>query len=115
MGKYGNEHTGGYHSKLEAAVAQILYLREKAEEIKVLSTQDNIHLTQARVLYIADFKCFDLKSQTEFWVEAKGFEGPRWPTLKKLWKFYGPGSLEIWKGTHRAPILVETLLSKGLV
>jgi hypothetical protein len=113
MNKYGNIRTGGYSSKLEAAVAQMLHFRENAGEIQVLGTQDNVHLTAARVLYIPDFKCLDVKTQTEFWVEAKGFESPRWPTIKKLWKFYGPGELHIYKGTYRHPVLTEVIKPRG--
>lgn len=111
--KYGAKRTetDGYSfaSKLEASVYQILKLREKAKEIEILQTQDHIYLTQARIGYIPDFKCIFLDTNIPFWVEAKGFETDKWPIIKKLWRYYGPGVLEIWKGTHINPILIETI------
>jgi hypothetical protein len=99
-----------FQSKLEAAVYQILKLRERAGEIKVLQTQDHVYLSDARIGYIPDFKCLDLKTNEEFWVEAKGYEAPVWPIKKKLYKSYGPGKLEIWKGSYIKPFLDETII-----
>jgi hypothetical protein len=108
--KYNATRWNGFHSKLEASVHQLLLLREKANEIKIISLQHHVYLTKARVHTIPDFKCLDLKSNQEFFVEAKGFESPRWPTIKKLWKFYGPAPIEIWKGSFRRPYLDETIV-----
>lgn len=116
VNKYRNQKvtTGNesYRSKLEAAVHQTLIFREKAGEIEVVRREVNVFLTKARILYIADFQCFDKASGVEFYVEAKGFEGPRWPTIKKLWRFYGPGRLEIWKGSYSKPFLDEVIESQ---
>lgn len=117
--KYGNTHTGAdghsFHSKLEASVYQILKLREKAGELEILQTQDHVYLSQARIGYVPDFRCRYLANGALFWVEAKGFETEKWPMIKKLWRFYGPGPLEIWKGTHMNPKLIETIVPKGTV
>lgn len=116
--KYQNVKTEvsglSFSSKLEASVFQILMLREKAGEIQFIQTQDHVYLTHARVLYIPDFKCRDLKTGNDFWVEAKGFETPKWPIIKKLWQFYGPGTLEIWMGHHIRPSLVKTIIPTTL-
>lgn len=117
--RYGNVSTStdgySFSSKLEASVYQILKLREKAGELEVLQTQDHIYLTDARIGYVPDFKCKDLHTGAVFWAEAKGYANDRWPILKKLWKFYGPGKLEIWKGSHVSPVLDEVIVpaSKG--
>lgn len=112
--KYGNEKTelDGYSfgSMLEASIYQMLKYRALAHELTIDQVQDHVHLSLARILYVPDFKCMSLTTHEPFWVEAKGFEAPRWPTIKKLWKFYGPGPLEIWKGDHRNPRLVETII-----
>lgn len=97
-------------SKLESSVCQILQLREKAGEIKILQVQDHIYLTLARIGYIPDFKCQYVKSGEIFWVEAKGYPNEKWPMKKKLWKFYGPGALEIWMGSYLKPVLTETII-----
>lgn len=111
--KIGNEKVSldGYSfgSKLEAAVYQILKLRMKAGEIKSIQVQDHVYLTDARIGYVVDFKC-TTPTDTVFWVEAKGYANDRWPMKKKLWKYYGPGTLEIWMGSHTKPSLTETII-----
>ena len=99
-----------HRSQLEASVCQILQLREKAGELKIVQVEDHVYLSKARIGYIPDFKCQYTSTSEYFWVEAKGFANDRWPIKKKLWKFYGPGSLEIWMGKHTNPQLVETII-----
>lgn len=105
----------GYNfaSKLEASTYTLLKARQNAGEIQILQCQDHIYLTDAEIHYIPDFKCLDMKTGETFWVESKGFESPLWPTKKKLWKFYGPGKLEVWKGHHARPYLDEVIIPKG--
>lgn len=98
-----------FASKLEASVYTILKSRQNTGEIKIEQVQDHIYLTDARILYIADFKCKLLSTKEEFWVEAKGFETPEWRIKLRLWKHYGPGNLEIYKGTHLRPFLDEVI------
>lgn len=105
-------HGYSFASKLEAAVFEILKLRERAGELKILQVQDHIDLSRARIRYVPDFKCLDVASGIEFWVEAKGYASERWPTVKKLWKYYGPGRLEIWMGHHSSPQLSEVIVPK---
>ncbi len=111
--KFGNQRVtnGSYSfaSKLEASVYTMLKARENSDEIQILQVQDHVYLTKARIHYIPDFKCMDKKTNEVFWVEAKGYANDRWPMKKKLWKFYGPGKLEIWKGTHLRPYLDEVV------
>lgn len=101
-----------FSSKLEESVYQIILLREKAGEIKLSQCQHKIYLTEARIGYVADFYCEDLPSGIPFWIEAKGFITERWGIVKKLYKFYGPGKLEIWGGNYRNPQLIETITPK---
>lgn len=113
--KYQNEASvcalgHSHRSKLEGAVCQIIQLRQKAGELELLQVEDHIYLTDARIGYIPDFKCKDLKTGEIFHIEAKGFENDRWPMKKKLWKHYGPNRLEIWKGTHTRPYLDEVVI-----
>jgi len=124
--KYGNTTTeqDGYSfaSKLEASVYQLLKLRAKALELQILQTQAQDHilpcitlyLSDARIGYIPDFKCLDLKNGTEFFVEAKGYETAKWPLIKKLWKAYGPAPLEIWKGHYLNPSLDDIIIPREL-
>ena len=98
-----------FASKLEAAVYLQLKIFLLAGELKILAHQPRVHLTEARILYIPDFKCLNLKTNETFYVEAKGFETPDWKIKKKLWEFYGPASLHIWRGTYRRPALVSVV------
>lgn len=98
-----------HRSKLESSVCQMLQNRERGGHIKLVQAEDHIYLTKARIHYIPDFKCQDVKTGLFFWVEAKGYANEKWPMKKKLWKFYGPGPLEIWMGSHTNPKLVETI------
>lgn len=98
-----------FASKLEASVYTMLKARENAGEIEILQVQDHIYLTRAEILYMPDFKCLNKTTQLPFWVEAKGMNTPSWNIKKKLWGVYGPGILEIYKGTHLRPFLHETI------
>ena len=98
-----------HRSKLEGAVCAILQWREKAGELTIVQAEDHIYLSRARIHYIADFKCLDSKTQEFFWVEAKGFANDKWPIKLKLYRVYGPGRLEIWKGSHTRPVLDEVV------
>lgn len=99
-----------FSSKLEGAVYQLLKARELAGEIKDIEIQNHVYLTDARIHYIPDFKFTFVATDTPGWAEAKGFENERWPMKKRLWKAYGPGPLEIWKGSWQRPRLVETVV-----
>ncbi len=102
-----------FSSKLEAAVFQLLQLREAAGEIKDIKVQDSVYLTNAKIQYIADFKFTYCESGDDGWAEAKGFANEKWPIKRRLWISYGPGILEIYKGTWQRPELVEKINPKA--
>jgi len=118
--KYGNKPVArvcyyGYshRSQLEAALCANNRLRELSGEIEHVGHEVHVYLTDARILYVADYEYKICNSGEKLFLEAKGFEAPRWPTIKKLWKFYGPGSLEIWKGSASRLFLDETIFGRG--
>lgn len=121
--KYRNEPTevdrrcDGYsfQSQLEREVYFILKMRQRVGELEILQVQDHVYLSSAEIEYIADFKCRDLENSEIFWVEAKGFEKPEWRIKLRLWRVYGPGKLEVWKGDHTRPFLHETVVSKSWI
>lgn len=105
------QHEGfSFASQLEAAVYQHLKIREKCGEIKDIQNQDHVYLTNARICYIPDFKFFDCTSNEFAWAEAKGFETDVWKIKKRLWQHYGPGRLEIYKGSAKKIKLFETVI-----
>lgn len=114
--KYKNnrvKHLGySFASQFECAVFNLLLARERAGEIKDIQVQDHVYLTEARICYIPDFKFLDLTTKNFTWAEAKGFETDVWKIKKRLWAFYGPGKLEIYKGSAKRISLVETVVPK---
>jgi hypothetical protein len=88
----------------------LIGLREKAGELVLLQAEDHVYLTRARIPCVLDFKCQEMSTGDIFWIEAKGFANDRWPIIKKLWPFYGPGRLEIWMGSYSRIKLSETII-----
>lgn len=101
-----------HRSKLESVVCGILKGRQDSGEIRIDQVEEHIKLSDAEIVYIADWKCWDVQASEPFWVEAKGFESQRWPIILKLWRHYGPGRLEIWRGDHSNPFLHETVIPR---
>lgn len=101
-----------FQSKFEASVYAMLKILQMAKEIKIEQCQDHVYLTDAEICYIPDFKCRNLKTGELYWVEAKGFETPEWKLKLRLWRYYGPGPLHIYKGTHRCPVLTSIVIPR---
>jgi hypothetical protein len=112
MNKYKAQRTGDFPSRLEAAVYQLLYLRQKAGEISDIQRQVRCELTDAAIATKIDFSFVDVGSGSTIYCEAKGMATERWNLLKRLWAHYGPGKLEIWGGTYARPKLVDVIIPK---
>lgn len=97
-----------FSSKLEYAVYQALHLMQVAGEIKDIKLQDKIYLTEAKILIKPDFKV-TRNDDSVYWVEAKGKELPTWNIKKRLWKYYGAGTLEVWKSKGSRLVISETI------
>lgn len=118
--KYGAEKVKSasgysYASKLECSVHAMLVLREKAGEIKILQIQPVVKIelppgSGNRWGCRPDFKCLDIASGKEFYVEAKGLECDRFKATRFIWIAAGPAPMELWKGTHQRPVLVEIIV-----
>lgn len=111
--KYGAVSTGSFPSKLEAAVYQILLLRERSGEVKEIRRQHVVSLTEAKINYKVDFSCTLTSTGETLFVEAKGYATDVWNLKKRLWEYYGPGKLEIWCGDYRRPFLKETVIPEN--
>jgi hypothetical protein len=94
----------------ERACYLYLLAKARAGEIKILERQSTVKLTDAKIAYRADFVIFDLKLNRTVWVEFKGCETAVWKIKKRLWKFYGPGPLRIYKGNEKTIQLVEEVI-----
>lgn len=113
-GKYKNKETKAsgrsFSSKGEAGCFQMLELMERAGQIEILQAQDHVYLTDARILYIADFKIFDKEIGQTVWIEYKGFETDVWRIKRRLWIHYGPGQLRVYKGYGDRLRITETIV-----
>lgn len=100
-----------FASELEAALYDLLMLRERAGEFRDLRCQPQVYLTDARIVMKPDFIAYD-EEQRPLYFEAKGFETDIWRLKRRLWEYYGPGPLEVWKGSAKRPRLVEIITPK---
>ena len=78
-----------------------LYLHKHAE----VSYSINVKFY---IIYKIDFSF--LEKGRLIYSEAKGFETDRWRICVKLWKYYGPAPLEIWKGSYSAPRRIDYIV-----
>ncbi len=113
--KYGAIRTAdGFPSKLEAAVYQMLLLRQKAGEIRDVKRQPSVKLTPS-ITWKVDFSFTHVFSGLTAYCEAKGKWTEAAGLKLRLWRDgFGPGPLEIWQGNYRRPILVEVVTPKAL-
>lgn len=99
-----------FSSKLEANVYRLL--KEKPE-VEILQTQAQVYLTAAKILYKPDFKIMYKTIKEIVYVEAKGIETASWRIKRKLWMFYGPAPLLIYKARGTRLYLDETIVPKS--
>ncbi len=112
--KYGMSPNG---SKLEKAVGEILYLRERAGELRDVQEQVKVRIccdnpdcpSNMRIHSIIDFSAFDVKKEKTIYIEAKGFETSDYRIKRRLWLHNGPSDMEVWKGDYRRPKLSEII------
>lgn len=112
--KYRAKSANGFPSKLEAAVYELLNLRQLAGEITDLKRQQTVTLKEQcdscgakRITWRVDFSF--VENGQLVYSEAKGAETAEY--LKKLrrWRENPTFKLEIWKGNYRRPFLAETI------
>jgi len=111
--KYGARKTEiagrSFASASEASCFQYLQALEQAGELRDLRCQVTVYLTRAKIIYRPDFMFIDAATNRVTYAEFKGFETSDWRIKRKLWMFYGPGVLRIYKGSARRIWLHETL------
>jgi predicted nuclease of restriction endonuclease-like RecB superfamily len=98
-----------FQSKLEADC--YLFLKNQ-EDVEILQTQIQVHLTRAKILYKPDFKIQYKSTKEIVYVEAKGFQTASWRIKRRLWMFYGPAPLLIYQARGTRLILTETIIPK---
>ncbi|MEM5807984.1 MAG: DUF1064 domain-containing protein [Candidatus Aenigmatarchaeota archaeon] len=102
-----------FASKAEAVCYEILKQKIQNKEIKEVKLQPKVELTNAKIIYKPDFLV--IKNNKEIlYIECKGYETRDWKIKKKLWKYYGPAPLEIWKIKGTKPICYEIIYPQYL-
>lgn len=92
----------------------MLQLKEKAGTICQIKKQVAVELTEAKLRYKIDFSFIEMTMPGNWqdniaYAEAKGCSTDRWLIAEKLWPYYGPSRLYIYKGDWRDPRLVEII------
>lgn len=101
-----------FASKLEGSLYEQLCLRVNAGEFHSLKCQVQVYLTDAKILMKPDFSALDTTNDETIYFEAKGIETDVWRIKRRLWEYYGPGRLEVYKGTYRNVELYEIIIPK---
>ena len=103
-----------FPSRGEANLFALLRQRENLGEIKDVGTYYTVSLTEACVKWKLDAHYFCLKRNRLILCEFKGVEVEPYMVKKKLYRFYGPQILEIYKANHRGIYLDETITPLSL-
>ena len=100
-----------FPSKLEAATYNMLLTLLRTGEIISIECQSKVYLTDAKILFIVDFKC-TRQDGSVYWVESKGKPLPSYQIKRRLWiAGYGPGELQVYGGSADRLVLSEILVS----
>ena len=114
--KYGAKPADGFGSKLERSVFYKLRDREILGLIRTIKRQQTVLLedlkTGERRRWKVDFSFVDIATGETNYVEAKGYETNDYLRKRNMWRKNPPARLEIWKGSHRSPRVVEVILPK---
>lgn len=105
----------GYHfdSMAECSLYDYIKAQEQAGEWRLIQTQASVYLTDARILYKPDFLIEDLSINEEVYLEMKGFETPVWRIKRRLWPYYGIGTLRVYKTNRLGVYMHEELRAKN--
>lgn len=113
--KFNAVKTGdGFPSKLEAAVYQILLLKQKAGLIRDLWRQHSLHLI-AGINWKVDFSYVNVETGEGEFAEAKGVETETYRLKLKLYRKFGTAKLLIYKGSYYKPYLHEIIKPEGML
>jgi predicted nuclease of restriction endonuclease-like RecB superfamily len=113
--KFRNKRTEtagrSFASKAEAVVFQHLKALEDMAAILDLKCQVQVYLTESKILMKPDFSF--LRAGVRVYAECKGFETAVYRIKRRLWRHYGPGSLEVYVVQRGAVVLKEIVKSKA--
>ena len=101
-----------FDSEFECSVYAVLQRQERVGEITNLRHQHQVRFTDAGITWRLDFSF--TRDGAQWFAEAKGLETEAYLIKKKLWRVYGIGPLEIWRGTAANPRHTETIIPTPL-
>ncbi len=116
--KYGARKTvcsvGHHHpSALESSVCELLILREKAGDIRILKYQASVELAYG-IKWKIDWSFEQGPDWILTYAEAKGADTPDFRLKLRMFREgAGKGPLELWRGTHARPYLEKIIHPKG--
>lgn len=103
----------GFPSKLEAALYDLLLLKEKAGEITNIKRQHSVVLQDGpknqRIAWKVDFSYLDLSLNETVFAEAKGVRTNDFLLKLKLWRKLKPYTLLIYGGSYKRLVLTERI------
>ena len=82
-----------------------VYLKS-CKDIKIISLQPKVYLTDSKILYRPDFLIE--KNGELIYVDVKGFQTPVFAIKARLWVNYGAGRLDLIKNGK----LIKTIVTK---
>ena len=101
-----------FPSMLEGALWTHLKLLEYGGKLRDVTRQPTVFLTKAKISFKPDFMAYDVELGKDVYYESKGVETERWRMIKKLWEYYGPSILRVYRGTHRRLTLAVEIIPK---
>ncbi len=115
--KFGAKRTSvdgeTFPSRLEANLYTHLKIQQVGGYITDLKRHGTVMLSDAKVSYKPDFQAFHVEHSEQVYYEAKGMETDRWRLVKKLWKYYGPGRLFVYKANWKGVYVDEEIIPSG--
>lgn len=111
--KFGAKRVDGFPSQLERAVYYKLLDRQTLGLISDIKRQQTVVLQEGgkdvRIAWKLDFSFINNETKKTEYAEAKGFETNDYLLKLKLWRAKRPAPLEIWRGSHKYPKMVERI------
>lgn len=95
-------------SRGEARCCDYFQFLEIQGLLKILKVQPNVFLTDAKLKVIPDW-LLEYPGGDLRYADYKGLESQSWGRNKKLWKFYGPAPMEVWKSKGDRFFVTETI------
>jgi len=99
-----------FASKLEADLYVYLRRLQDSGHLKGLRQQVSVPLTEAKIRLVVDFEAYNEKLWETVYFEAKGMELATWRIKRRLWEFYGPGRLYIYKRQGRSNLMLSDVV-----